>query len=199
MKVCSIPGCGKPHRSRGWCMAHWNRWKRNGDPLAGRPSNGEAHRFLQDVVLTHRGEDCLEWPFACTEGRAVLRVNGKLEYVSRLVCESVHGPAPTPHHQAAHSCGRGFAGCVSPHHLDWKTQSENEADKLIHGTDNRGEKHYAAKISAEDVNQIRGLKGELSNKDIASRFGISDALVRDIHSGRVWGWLPPAMTAGGDA
>lgn len=29
---CSIPGCGKPSRSRGWCSMHYTRWKRHGSP-----------------------------------------------------------------------------------------------------------------------------------------------------------------------
>ena len=32
MSVCSIPGCGKPARARGWCNTHWRRWRRHGDP-----------------------------------------------------------------------------------------------------------------------------------------------------------------------
>lgn len=34
MGLCSIPGCGKPSRARGWCSAHWWRWRHHGDPLA---------------------------------------------------------------------------------------------------------------------------------------------------------------------
>lgn len=32
-KICSIPECGKPNKARGWCSAHWWRWKTHGDPL----------------------------------------------------------------------------------------------------------------------------------------------------------------------
>lgn len=30
--VCTIPGCDKPVRGRGWCITHYNRWHRHGDP-----------------------------------------------------------------------------------------------------------------------------------------------------------------------
>ena len=30
---CSIPGCEKPSRGRGWCGTHWRRWRTHGDPL----------------------------------------------------------------------------------------------------------------------------------------------------------------------
>ena len=36
--ICSIEGCGKPHRTRGWCITHYTRWYRTGDPLTVRPS-----------------------------------------------------------------------------------------------------------------------------------------------------------------
>lgn len=34
---CKIEDCTRPARSRGWCNAHYCRWKDRGDPLAGRP------------------------------------------------------------------------------------------------------------------------------------------------------------------
>lgn len=37
MKLCSIEGCGKPAKGRGWCGAHWWRWKNYGDPEALKP------------------------------------------------------------------------------------------------------------------------------------------------------------------
>lgn len=33
-RQCSIPDCGKPARSRGWCNPHYQRWLKHGDPLA---------------------------------------------------------------------------------------------------------------------------------------------------------------------
>lgn len=31
-RICSIPDCGKPTHSRGWCSTHYSRWCRHGDP-----------------------------------------------------------------------------------------------------------------------------------------------------------------------
>lgn len=36
VKVCTIDGCNRPHCARGWCNAHWQRWRRTGDPLGTR-------------------------------------------------------------------------------------------------------------------------------------------------------------------
>lgn len=35
--VCSIPGCEKPIKGRGWCNAHLQRWYRHGSPDAEAP------------------------------------------------------------------------------------------------------------------------------------------------------------------
>lgn len=38
-RTCSIEDCTAPAKTRGWCTRHYNRWKRNGDPLGGRRSH----------------------------------------------------------------------------------------------------------------------------------------------------------------
>ena len=31
--TCSVEGCEKPSKTRGWCGMHYKRWKKHGDPL----------------------------------------------------------------------------------------------------------------------------------------------------------------------
>lgn len=31
-KPCSVPGCLRAHVARGYCQAHWRRWKKYGEP-----------------------------------------------------------------------------------------------------------------------------------------------------------------------
>ena len=141
-RLCSIPGCGKPRLARGWCSAHWHRWRRNGDPHVGgkmRASVGEPLRYLRETVLEYEGDDCLIWPYAKTSsGYGNVYMDDRNHVVSRLVCEATHGPAPSAEHEAAHLCGKGHDGCVTKGHLVWKTPTENQADKAVHGTDNAG-------------------------------------------------------------
>jgi hypothetical protein len=114
-------------------------------------------------------------------------MNGCL--VSRRVCEETKGPPPTPAHEAAHSCGKGHLACVTKGHLSWKTHAENQTDKLIHGTDNRGQKHMMVKLTEDDVREIRALRGTMLQREIARQFGISQQSVGDIFRRATWGWL----------
>lgn len=186
---CSIDGCDKPATARGWCDAHWARWKRNGHPLGGGTAYGMPERFLREVVIPFTGTECLTWPYSRTSaGYGEIVQDGQVRYVHRLACEAVHGPPPTPHHTAAHGCGKGHEGCVSPHHLRWATQADNLADMALHGTQPRGERGNA-KLSSSDVLEIRRLKGAMPQTRIAARFGINPSTVSDIYRGKLWGWL----------
>ncbi len=192
--ICNVAGCNKPvHvQARGLCRAHYLRWHRSGDPIAGgkmQAATGEALAYIERVVLSHDGDDCLLWPFSRSRGAAMIYVDGRNSRVGRIVCERVHGAPPTPAHHAAHSCGKDHLGCVNPNHLRWATPSENNQDKLDHGTGNRGERHNLAKLSERDVLEIRHLRGSASQSSIARRFGVSVSTVKDIHARRTWGWL----------
>lgn len=35
--LCGVPGCGRAHRARGYCMAHFKRLSRDGDPQVDTP------------------------------------------------------------------------------------------------------------------------------------------------------------------
>lgn len=105
-------------------------------------------------------------------------------------CKSQHGDPPTPKHQAAHSCGNGHLGCVASAHLSWKTKIENEADKILHGTTNRGERQGRSKLKQDDVRRIRGLLA-LGKRpvEIAMAYEVTPTLIRQIRERRVWAWM----------
>lgn len=189
-RICSIPGCGKPSKGRGWCGAHWNLWRAHGDPLSGGTKHGEPLRFILDTVLPYEGNECLIWPFSRDDkGRARMRRDGRPQQVPRIICEFVHGPAPSKLHQAAHSCGKGHEGCVTKGHLSWKTPSGNQMDRVGHGTSTRGENHGMSRLMEDDVRQIRRLCANMLQRDIATKFGVSRATVSMILSGKRWVWL----------
>lgn len=188
---CAVDGCENPSRTRGWCYKHYARWRAHGDPTAlVRTENGEPQRYLIEVVFAYEGDDCLIWPYnRSNHGYGLLRVDGRHKIVSRLVCEEINGPPPTPEHEAAHSCGKGHEGCVTKSHLSWKTSAENHADKLIHGTHDRGERSPRAKLTEAEVRAIRRLAGTMRLQDISDRFGVCMSHVSAIIKRQRWAWL----------
>ncbi len=187
--LCSIEGCGKPAKARGYCAAHHERWRNHGDPLGGRVPNGEALRFFREV-LTYDGDDCQRWPYITDQnGYGKVHIGDRLLLVSRQICEEVHGPAPSPRHEAAHSCGHGNQGCCTKQHLSWKTHAGNMADMVDHGTSPRGERNGQAELTADEVLEIRALSGVHSHRVIGKMFDISRQHVGGIINKRSWAWL----------
>lgn len=54
-RECSIEGCEKPVDAKGWCSAHWARWKRHGDPLGGQPPRMSVETTLAEVLWLREG------------------------------------------------------------------------------------------------------------------------------------------------
>lgn len=188
---CAVVGCNRnAHRSangtRGWCCTHYERWRAHGDPLGGGTIRGEPERHYRAVVVPYDRDDCLIWPFARNaRGYAHMYRNGKTVTVSRLVCEAEHGPAK-PGQEAAHLCGRGHEGCVTRRHLVWKTRTENMADKIAHGTHNRGARSARAKLTEDQVREIRRIGNSRPRTELAKAFGVNPEAIGKIVLGQRW-------------
>lgn len=151
---------------------------------------GECQKWIEDHK-GHHGEDCLIWPFHRNpRGYAIVAKAGVRDsrYVHISMCEYRHGPRPTPDHEAGHDCGRGHKGCVNPDHMRWKTKSENQKDRLKHGTDLRGEKSPRAKITAAQAREIR-LRKDVPDPILAKEYGIARSTVTGIQNGKGWAHL----------
>ncbi len=142
---------------------------------------GRALAWLREHA-SYQGDDCLLWPFSKYRGGyGQFGLNGKLCKAHRYMCELVHGPAPSPAHETAHSCGKGHNGCVSPKHLSWKTHSENQIERRRHGTQNKGR---GWKLTPDDVAAIRASAEK--PKDLAARYGVGENNIRQILWRKTW-------------
>lgn len=131
----------------------------------------------------HEGDECLYWPFS-------LAPNGyakaSQQVASRIVCEMTHGKAPEGDIHAAHSCGH--RSCLNRNHISWKTRAENEADKLVHRTSNRGERNGQAKLTEEQARNILARPQDRATH-LAREFGVDPATIAHMRSGETWAWL----------
>ena len=131
---------------------------------------------------------CVFWPFnRNTQGYGLIWIDGRKQPAHRVVCKMRHGSPPTSLHQAAHNCGNGALGCMSPGCVRWATRSENEADKIAHGTSNRGQRSHLSKLSHDQVRSvILKVAERVPYTVIADEFSISAQTVGDIAKGRSW-------------
>jgi hypothetical protein len=82
--------------------------------------------------------------------------------------------------------------CVNPEHLASGTQKDNVADMLRTNPPvwRRGEKNGRAKLTKEDVLEIRQwLDFGYNQKEVANVFNISTTTIHGIHTKKVWGYV----------
>lgn len=98
-----------------------------------------------------------------------------------LVLEAFRGPAP-PGMEARHKNGRLTDNRLT--NLDWSTHADNIADKLVHLTIVRGERHHKAVLTPADVRAIRASSENATV--IGDRYGMNPSAIRNIRRRRTW-------------
>jgi hypothetical protein len=71
--------------------------------------------------------------------------------------------------------------------LQWGTPVENSNDKIRHGTVPKGSQHHNAKLTAEQVYEIRSAAG--THKEIAAKYEVTKSVVTNIKNRKSWAWL----------
>lgn len=192
MRRCSIEGCTRGGRFvRGWCEAHYKRWRKYGDPLGGgtvRAVRGTVEPWLREF-LADPGDGCrTDWPFALSDGYPMMHWRGAGRKVAHVVCELTYGPAPDGKVACHGPCNNPL--CIQPAHLSWGTHVENEADKLRDGTRRLGQTvHNAVLTDADVLAMVAALDSGATQKSLAAEYGVSKTTVSAIACGQNWAWL----------
>lgn len=186
--ACAVDGCERPVSSKRMCTMHYERQRKHGDPNVGAMRRGKMDWIESNA--NYAGDDCISWGFSnCPHGRGLITENGLSMSAPRRMCIEAHGKPPTPHHQAAHSCGNGHMGCLNPNHLSWKTARENEADKRVHGTIRRGVDINTSSLTEEDVREIRSCGRATSGVALAQRYGVTATCISQVRTRKTWAWV----------
>lgn len=180
---CSVDGCTRRFHAKGLCSPHYRRFKLYGDPLGTGPNYAPRKRWILAHV-DYQGDDCISMPWV-NQDRPSVHYEGARYTGSRLMCILAHGEPPDPEMHAAHSCGNGHLGCANPNHLSWKTKVENEADRIIHQTTNRGERCGSAKLTTAQATELkaRAWAGE-PYRILAEEFGVCPSTISKIKLGK---------------
>lgn len=145
-------------------------------------------RFM-DKIQPEPTSGCWLWGSTMTKGYGQIRVGkksvGTLRYGSahRVSYTLFRGPIPDGM-QVCHRCDN--PACVNPDHLFLGTPLANMQDKHDKGRDRyaRGEECTQAKLTANDVRQIRST--DEPNRQLASRYNVSEATIRRARKGVSW-------------
>jgi HNH endonuclease len=181
---CSVTGCDRPRLARGLCSMHYQYAKRyDALPPRTQTASWDMLRFIANALRSNSDECCL-WPHGKTgAGYGEMTLHGHRRLVHRFVCEVVHGSAPSQKHEVAHSCG--VRACINPRHLRWDTRKGNHADKIIHGTAQRGDLNGSAKLTTAQVLQIRA-QPHKSVSGLAAEFGVDPSNIGHIRNRKSW-------------
>jgi hypothetical protein len=184
--MCSINGCPKPTFARGWCVAHYAKWKKYGDPLVVKQVQFHG-KTLQERFdqYTDKTGDCWLWVgHRDANGYGRLNINGQPMLAHRVSWMIHHGDVGNSY--VLHKCDN--PQCVNPVHLFIGTQQDNITDMHTKGRSRQGHKigseHGMAKLNDGQVLQIR--RNEESLSEAAIKYGVSETNVRDIRNGKTW-------------
>lgn len=116
------------------------------------------------------------------DGYGFIQQDGEKRRAHRVAWELENGSIPDGIH-VLHKCDT--PSCVNPGHLFLGTIADNNRDKFEKRRQSAGERHGRAKLSLDQVAEIRAIRGE-RQKDIAATFGVSRSLVGMIQQGLIW-------------
>ena len=112
-------------------------------------------------------------------GYPKVNIRQKQFFVHRLVLKSFIGSCP-PGMEARHKDGIRTNVCLS--NLQWGTRSDNYHDRHAHGTDNNGARNGKAKLTDEDIRDIRltYASGAAYQKELAKEYGVCQTQISKI-------------------
>ena len=139
-------------------------------------------RFFAQVEKT---ESCWLWTGHTKNGYGGFQYDGKPQRAHRLSyihfkgaipagLEICHAPSPICHNRA----------CVNPDHLRADTRSGNAADRVLDGTDARGEKNAKSKLTEAQILEIRA--SDERQWALAKRYDVSQSRISSIICRKNW-------------
>jgi ribosome-binding protein aMBF1 (putative translation factor) len=125
------------------------------------------------------------------QGYGKISVNGRAVMAHRVSYEMNCSEIPLGM-MVCHKCDN--PKCVNPDHLFLGSAQDNMTDKIMKGRHRgarRGESHHLAKLNKDQVMAIRDKyrDGNIFQRELASQYGVSQALINRIINNSVWSYV----------
>ena len=134
-----------------------------------------------DIINTRWGNRMVK-PQPNGKGYMRVHIAGKMRFVHRLVAEK-YVPNPNNYPQVNHIDGDKTNNRAD--NLEWVSNDANRRHAVANGLQVHGEACPWAKLTKENVEYIREHK-ELTSKQLAEMFNVSDSTVRSARRGDSW-------------
>lgn len=133
---------------------------------------------------------CWNWRGAGTQdGYGQLSIRHRPVLAHRLAY-AIHNGTDPGHLSVLHQCDN--PRCCNPEHLFLGTQRKNMRDMQAKRRNPVGSHHGRAKLSEAAVQRIRAsLASGVKAQELADTYGVTQAMISHIKTGRAWKWLPP--------
>ena len=126
------------------------------------------------------GDECWEWQaYRDKNGYGWLGLNNGSYFAHRIAYFLAHQKLT---HNLCHTCDN--PACCNPAHLFEGSHQDNAHDMVLKGRNARGETHARAKLTEDDVRQIRS--STRTNAEEAERYEVSRPQISCIRSGKYW-------------
>lgn len=217
LRVCVVEGCGRPGPKKSMCDMHYRRAQRGSDleprpRLPPVPQDGEEWRpvvgyeGLYEVSSHGRVRSLDRFRPHPTNERLTL-VRGRVlklkrrqrtghltvtlqnagrsyPFVHGLVLAAFVGPRPEGM-ECCHNDGNPANNHVS--NLRWDTHAANLADMVRHGTRVQGQQIRRAKLTPEEVREIRASHAAgATQAELARRFRVTPTAIWWVVKGKTW-------------
>lgn len=165
-----------------------------GETVPGRFVKGHNRRVIEKVPLGERfwqkvfvqsPDECWEWQGArqlAGYGRFTLE-DGRLGLAHRASYELHYGPIPEGMF-VCHTCDN--PACVNPAHLWLGTHQDNMDDRTAKHRHRSGDTHPRSKLTADDVENIRANRMNLTGQEMAALYGVANTTISAVLNRQNW-------------
>jgi len=158
-----------------------NMWKDIPDKNYQATENGEIRHKKFKRILKH---------FKGPHGYPSIQISNRVQPVHRLVLLAFRGFPPKGFE--SHHKNNNISDCRLEN-LKWISHKKNIEYKKEHGTENMGERNGLAKLTIENIKEIRRLyrprSKKWNQKILAEKYGVSYQTIGFVIQGRTWKWV----------